>query len=1135
VKNKLKGILAVVLTLSLMSTLLFAAVPISAAPGENEWDEIALPPVVGWSLTDVGVMAIAPDGTMFASVYYESGYSALNSLTTNIDYTWDIVKSIDGGFTWTKTSLTGLPDGDSQNWSDDGETPVDIVVSDNWSESNDVYVGILNGDVYRLEDAGEGNDVLLMPIVDSDGLDLTLNGYLYDLDTIWAEGHNYVAAATDLDVFIFEDVLFGSWLDMEMATETDSSDWAGAVQVDFAPDFESSQLIWAIADFADMSSDLILSSAISPGAWGVHVDEVDFVNKDSNANQWSPFVDIAFPDNYDSDSPQLYVSICDWDNFQEGNLYLVNAALNPGASMAQPLFDVDVDLGTVEVSGYDILVKEFYTGIVWISNNGASTFEEALRSPAAGSMYWGHLYMAPDFATTGYAYSTGIGPNSSLSRTVNSGVTWSQIGYVDTSIGELEDIAFDPMGGSQPAFLLTDDVSGIVESLWYTEDATADPAQWVRIGTNESLGIYHMDNIEYTADGSDIMMFVIDAPGGEFEIWKSSDSGDTWTPWRAVPLLAGWVNDFVATDGTTIYAATNQGFWGTSAFSPPVLIDFDDALSGVSIAVMDDMVAVGTSDGMVVVSDDGGATFGDAMAAGTGNVYVAFGPDGSLYAAASSSTVKVLDDDEFVDLEDSLEATATTLDGFVGLWVSPSDVPGDTSKHTVYAMTNGSDGVAGTAGTPDEYYVDDSFSMVISFASDLGTETAEAWMMFNSDNWLTPINGTFIDGEILNIIGDNVIWNPGFGYLMGHIIVEGAESTAQGTVMLLIPGPSLLTAGSILPMETLSVTSSYIFCEVDEGIAPTADTPEADIAVWRLLIGEEDNLWETAAIEDVYIAEGLWGTTGSNILWTFTNPHDIYDVTPGDQGALGLWALEDFLTGPVTLLTPADGATVPGWYNADLEWEALDGGEAYEVSGTVTDGVVTIDDDDATAAVTGLDDNADYTWMVRVMAGEPFQSRWSDAWTFTTTDYLDAPICTVPILGSQDYTLYPSFLWSSVSGTGTYEFELSANADFSDAIVVSTTLTQYTQTTALTYDQNYYWRVRALSSVGGVSEWSAVWNFHTGIEAMAPVVVEPTPTQNITLTVPQPETPGYIWAIIAVGALLTIAVIVLIVRTRRVV
>jgi hypothetical protein len=42
-----------------------------------------------------------------------------------------------------------------------------------------------------------------------------------------------------------------------------------------------------------------------------------------------------------------------------------------------------------------------------------------------------------------------------------------------------------------------------------------------------------------------------------------------------------------------------------------------------------------------------------------------------------------------------------------------------------------------------------------------------------------------------------------------------------------------------------------------------------------------------------------------------------------------------------------------------------------------------------------------------------------------------------------------------------------------------------------------------------------------------------TSTQDVNI--PEDETPVYIWVIVAIGALLTIAVIVLIVRTRRVV
>ena len=53
-----------------------------------------------------------------------------------------------------------------------------------------------------------------------------------------------------------------------------------------------------------------------------------------------------------------------------------------------------------------------------------------------------------------------------------------------------------------------------------------------------------------------------------------------------------------------------------------------------------------------------------------------------------------------------------------------------------------------------------------------------------------------------------------------------------------------------------------------------------------------------------------------------------------------------------------------------------------------------------------------------------------------------------------------------------------------------------------------------------------------------PPVVTVTQAAVPTLTLPvaeDPGTPAYIWVIVGIGALLTIAVIVLIIRTRRVV
>ncbi len=102
--------------------------------------------------------------------------------------------------------------------------------------------------------------------------------------------------------------------------------------------------------------------------------------------------------------------------------------------------------------------------------------------------------------------------------------------------------------------------------------------------------------------------------------------------------------------------------------------------------------------------------------------------------------------------------------------------------------------------------------------------------------------------------------------------------------------------------------------------------------------------------------------------------------------------------------------------------------------------------------------------------------------------------------------------------------------------------------------ETYYWRVR-VSQLGPVqSPWSDTWSFTVAeAEGVPPVTLEIPPAPEITVEMPAPEvtvtvppmvtvppapspmTPGVLWAVIAIGALLFIALIVLIIRTRRVV
>jgi hypothetical protein len=285
--------------------------------------------------------------------------------------------------------------------------------------------------------------------------------------------------------------------------------------------------------------------------------------------------------------------------------------------------------------------------------------------------------------------------------------------------------------------------------------------------------------------------------------------------------------------------------------------------------------------------------------------------------------------------------------------------------------------------------------------------------------------------------------------------------------------------------------------------------------------------------------------------------------------------------------------------SADVSWNAMTGAEKYEIVYDSSE----VDEEGTSITLSGLTHNTEYDVKVRVNPGDPWSSRWSSGVTFYTLEYVSTPENYVPENGMQDAPLLPSFVWGSVSAAEYYEFQLSTDpaytsSGFTSGLVAGTPTnidaptTAYTQTDELAYDTNHYWIVRAVStdSLSGelaVSGW-CFSNFHTRVEAIPPVTIEPPPTPTIDITLPAPDvqvtvvppdvditlpppqvtvippavtvdvppvvtvtqqapptlvlpveddpgTPVYIWVIVAIGAILTIAVIVLIIRTRRVV
>lgn len=1144
-KKRITKILGVVLSLALLSSLAMIAAPVAAAdgPGQNKWGPIALPAVVDGA--DVDLIAKAADGTLFASVYKSA---------TGDDYI--IYKSTDGGWTWKATEFSS-------------EAAITaIVTAPNWGDNDTVYVGTADGQVFRCTDAGDATPILLRQIVDSMATPATI---VHDMD-LWTDGGSiWIMVATDIDVLVMEDALFSEWIDMDLTISFDGvhtsqdgtvqDDFAAAYVCRFAPDFDQSGLIWTIIVDATCANDVLFGDAwiaatISPGQWGQVVNSVEISN--DGLGTLRPEVDLDFADYYSSTSAPILFAAMNFDDSQTGDgLFLVEGGFTTNATVATNLevngSTANIDFQSVQVSGEVIMAGEYWNANVWISANGGDTFAEASKPPTGTGQT--QVLMAPGAfdPDEGVAYAATRGTESAFSYTSDGGDTWNQIGFVDTDIDNILDLAF----GS--TILLTDDWGG-PESVWRADDITAEVPNWERVYSDYISDLYAFRLVEYAMDGSVLMLFGRD--GGNSVIMKSTDNGQTWNNWRTLPGAMGEINDWVVYDSATIFAACDNGFYGTTRFGPAKQRLIGDLHT---IAVQPgfdpndpdlDTLVVGGASGDIFASADAGNTFGAAESVGNGNVHVAFDQlDAELiYYATSASEVGSADiDDDDVDdnlaLEDSEEDTAEAT-GFSGIWVAPDNA--------LYAI--GGD----TTSTPVTGGLTIAGDMTLTTPLS-GSGAAVTDLAFSGID-VVFVSGTPFTSEPVDpiAVGTDLAAN-GYNSVSGIIYITDVGANSGGYFEVTLTGLTLDDAATpFVDGETVEVaegTNTWDVTLVPPSTPTPTPTPGAD-NLFRLLLGEDYNIWEMEAKDG---AMGIWGFSGSNFVFTVV-------------GNTALYGLEDTLSGKV------QGVTVSniGETTATVSWTAMTGAELYEVLYIgIDDTVVT---DDTSKTLTGLSDNTKYTVQVRVATDEDFQSRWSTAVSFTTLQAIAQPENLVPEQGMQNAPLLPSFVWTEISNAVEYEFQLSTDPAFGSMLVDETLeITAYTLETELAYDTNHYWRVRAVSDTGTKSTW-CFSNFHTRTKAIPPVTIEPPPTPTIILPTPQvtvippdvditlpapqvtvippaitvdvppvvtvtqqpvptltlpvtedPGTPAYIWVIVGIGALLTIAVIVLIIRTRRVV
>jgi hypothetical protein len=268
----------------------------------------------------------------------------------------------------------------------------------------------------------------------------------------------------------------------------------------------------------------------------------------------------------------------------------------------------------------------------------------------------------------------------------------------------------------------------------------------------------------------------------------------------------------------------------------------------------------------------------------------------------------------------------------------------------------------------------------------------------------------------------------------------------------------------------------------------------------------------------------------------------------------------DTLFAAPAITAPKDGTTVPDTTNTKLSWPAVAGAYNYTVTvdkGTTTPGTTQPQTALSTdASNTPLTQGSAHNWTVAV--ANPIPSRASALATFTLSlTQVTVLAAQIPANGAVGFPVDGTFSWpaSTVAGA-TYEFVLAEELGNADKFAII----DYSATTptnaigpkeALKYNTMYWWRVRAVTATSA-SAWTTsffttakqpdVTTPTTGGGGVTVTFTNTTTTQQVvqtTLVITQgpanePIPSGLLWAVIAIGAVLIIAVIVLVVRTRKI-
>jgi len=549
---------------------------------------------------------------------------------------------------------------------------------------------------------------------------------------------------------------------------------------------------------------------------------------------------------------------------------------------------------------------------------------------------------------------------------------------------------------------------------------------------------------------------------------------------------------------------------------------------------------------------------GDAGANGVGTIY--YSPDNGLESwrqrtAPLNGTILV--DLEIVGDADLYAATNVNLTGYVcpltfsGQYWNASDyIPVFGTGTTIFSIT---------LVSPDEVVAG-------------GGNTGKVAITTTGGN--TPAEWTVLSGSLA---GGNVVCEA-LSLAAGSVVYATSTVTGFATIYSYVIGSS---PGSWIPGHASSLTNAY---SVDLFIFGTGIGQSLYYLSGNSSCATAITLLERAFLNDLTVPgwctvlgpcsawpgrtpDALKGSTPgmvSNKLW-FTDRYgaDIYLSVPqrGFGETNGIYeqiiTVTDASAYFVPVITgPADGFVIEVnkqtgiAYDITLTWV---GGPAWVV---VAKNATFTDIKAAACVPSPINIGPHAIVAAMVVNWQPGETYWIKIGPCGNCTHWSAPISVtvmgtplpitelyVPACGGAVDNLKPAFSWSPMAGATSYTIQVATTPTFASPLGAWTVTgsTGFVMPTNLIDGTTYYWRVSA-----GTAEpykWSATCSFTVAIPADPETVTEtsyiapsstqiivPTDAENVTV---DQTSPAYIWAIIIIGAVLVVAIIVLIFRTRR--